>query len=255
MTILCADDYGMTAGISEGILSLCRQGRLNAVSVMTEAPLLPAYSAQLLAVPGKVQIGLHFNLTMPFDGSKAYGRNFLMLRPRLSAADRADIAARLRSQMQRFEMIFGRTPDFIDGHEHVHVMPSVRGIFLREITERYGHAKTKPWIRQVANPILKTDTRFKAFVLNVLNIGFRAGCAARGFETNDNFRGVYSLTPGDHFKELFTKWIGTADDRTLVMFHPSAAVEPGDAISQTRVAEYQVLSSSEPPVRAKKTAD
>lgn len=82
MTILCADDFGMTGGISDGILSLCRQGRLNAVSAMTEAPLLPQYAPQLLAMADKVQIGLHFNLTMPFDG-KAYTRNYLMLKLRV----------------------------------------------------------------------------------------------------------------------------------------------------------------------------
>lgn len=254
MSILCADDYGMTEGISEGILALCRQGRLNAVSVMTEAPLLPQYAAQLLALSPGVQIGLHFNLTMPF-AREAYGRNYLMLTPRLSTIERADVANRLRSQLQKFEEIFGRAPDFIDGHEHVQVMWSVRGIFLEELTKRFGTALRKPWIRQVANPILKTDTRFKALVLNVLNIGFRGSCARRGFETNGAFLGVYSLTPGTHFQELVGKWLGTANDRTLVMFHPSSAVEPGDAISRARVGEYKVLSTTNSPAAAKAAAD
>ncbi len=248
MTILCADDYGMTAGISEGILALCRQGKLNAVSVMTEAPLLPDYAAQLLELAGKVQIGLHFNLTMPFQDKPAYARNYLMLRPILPAQERADIAQRLRFQMQRFEELFGRAPDFIDGHEHVHVMPGVRSIFLSEISKRFGTSSKRPWIRQVASPVLKTNTRFKALVLNVLNFGFPAACKKLGFETNNAFRGVYSLAPGAPFEQLMTGWLGTANDRTLVMCHPSAEVEPGDAISQTRVREFKVLSDA-PDVR------
>jgi chitin disaccharide deacetylase len=245
VTILCADDYGMTSGISEGILALCREGKLNATSVMTEAPLLPGYAKPLLELSNKVQIGLHFNLTMPFQGKPAYGRNYLMLRPRLSATERADVALRLRLQMQRFEEIFGRAPDFIDGHEHVHVMPSVRGIFLAEITKRFGTAShRRPWIRQVASPVLKTNTRFKAFVLNVLNLGFRSACKNRGFETNTAFRGVYSLTPGAPFEQLLNGWIDTGSGRTLIMCHPSAHVEAGDAISSARVREFKVLSDT-----------
>ncbi len=36
-------------------------------------------------------------------------------------------------------------PDFIDGHQHVHVLPGVRGAILSAISARYGDAK--PWVR------------------------------------------------------------------------------------------------------------
>lgn len=246
MTILCADDFGLTPGISEGILALCRQGKLNAVSVMTEAPPLPAYSAQLLVLAGAIQIGLHFNLTIPF-GRRAYSHISLMLRPWLSSAERADIAVRLKDQMHKFEEHFGGVPNFIDGHEHVHVMPSVRKIFLDEIAHRYGTAPHKPWIRQVANPVFDTDAHFKAFVLNVLNLGFSADCAHRGFKTNGTFRGVYSLAPGAPFERLVMRWLCTADSSTLFMFHPSLQIEDNDVISCARVAEYKILSSWQTP--------
>lgn len=239
MTILCADDFGMTAGISEGILALCKQGKLNAASVMTEAPLLPAYSAALLDCKN-VQIGLHFNLTKTFS-KKGFSRNFLMTRFFPSAADREEIAARLKDQMQKFEEIFGRPPDFIDGHHHIHVMPAVRSVFLKEISARYGHALKKPWIRQVSNSMTDTDTKFKAFVLNVLNIGFRASCQKLGFETNDSFGGIYSLTPTAPFERFLKAW-KSKNGKTLIMCHPSCKNEEDDSISAARLREFKALS-------------
>jgi hypothetical protein len=102
---------------------------------------------------------------------------------------------------------------------------------------------------------MNTNTRFKAFVLNVLNTGFPAACRKLGFETNSAFRGVYSLTPGDHFEKLAMSWIANGTDKTLIMFHPSSQVETGDAISRTRVAEYRVLSGEAAPVRAKASGE
>jgi predicted glycoside hydrolase/deacetylase ChbG (UPF0249 family) len=244
MTLLCADDFGLTEGISEGILALCAKNRLNAVTCMTEASLLPQYAAKLLKLGSSVQIGVHFNLTHPFQ-RPPFSRNRLLLTPRLPAAARAEIAHRLDDQLQRFENIFKRPPDFIDGHEHVHVMPGVRPIFLAGVGRRYGALARKPWLRQVASPVLKTDTRFKAFVLNLVNAGFRRDCARLGFETNRDFGGVYSLSLAAPFESLAMGWLKSAREGTLLMFHPSAKVEPGDVISEARFREFTALSMLE----------
>jgi predicted glycoside hydrolase/deacetylase ChbG (UPF0249 family) len=245
MAVFCGDDFGLTKGISEGILFLCEKGLLNATSVMTEAPLLPKFAPRLQAFAGQVKKGLHFNLTQPFT-KKPFTRNALMFTPRLSGARRTDVAERLREQLQRFEDIFGCAPDFIDGHEHVHVMTSVRSIFLEEIARRYGTATEKPWIRQVGNAVFATDAKVKALVLNMLNLGFREDCARLGFSTNDNFGGIYSFAPAAPFEKLARAWLDKAQNGTLLMFHPSAKTEDeGDAISQARFREFTVLSELE----------
>jgi len=241
--IICADDFGMTAGISEGILALCAQGKLNAVSVMTEAPLLPTYSAEFLKHAEDIQIGLHFNLTESFAG-EAFSRNYLMTRLQLPAAEQEKVLHSLRRQLSRFEEIFGRAPDFVDGHEHVHVMAAVRKIFLRELADRYGDADKKPWIRQLSNAVAETDAPLKACVLNVLNIGFRADCKKHGFETNDGFRGIYSFKSRAPFGALLKKWLRGTGENVLIMLHPSSKIEAGDAISSARFAEFQTLISS-----------
>ena len=66
---LCADDFGQSRAISHGILQLLENGRLSATSVMSQAPLWPELAPALKALAGQADIGLHCNLTHPFDAS------------------------------------------------------------------------------------------------------------------------------------------------------------------------------------------
>src|SRR5512134_75197 len=68
--VLCADDYGISPGVSAAIRDLVARGRINATSAMTVAPsLTKAEAASLSALKAdapNLQIGLHFTLTAPF---------------------------------------------------------------------------------------------------------------------------------------------------------------------------------------------
>lgn len=58
--ILCADDFGLNSGISQGILKLARGNRISAVSCMVNAPDFHIHGQELLSL-NKIQPGLHFN--------------------------------------------------------------------------------------------------------------------------------------------------------------------------------------------------
>ena len=45
-------------------------------------------------------------------------------------------------------MAFGRPPDFIDGHQHVHLFPQVRDAVLKVAAE----AAPDAWLRQCGRP-------------------------------------------------------------------------------------------------------
>ena len=60
--VLCADDFGLTEGVSRGILELARMGRLSATSAMTNCPAFPRMAPGLADLDG-VAVGLHLNLT------------------------------------------------------------------------------------------------------------------------------------------------------------------------------------------------
>ena len=242
--ILCADDFAYTEGISDATLELCQSGVINATSVMIESPLIEHYAPLLAKYERHVQIGLHFNLTELFS-KKTFSLPALMFSLRLSATKRKQIAERLNQQLDQFETHFGKPPDFIDGHQHVHIMPGVRKIFLRIIDQRYRTTAVKPWIRQVSSSLKQTDTPFKVAILNLFNLGFRTQCRKYNFSCNEMFAGVYSLAPTTAYKTLLYAWLHRSPKNTLIMCHPSMEIpmhtQDTDTIVKARLQEYNVL--------------
>ncbi len=156
---LCADDYGISPAVSKASASLVVQGRLNATSVMVAAPSFDRSEAgslkMLNAGARRVAIGLHVTLTGRFkpmspgfrptrDGTfvslaEMMVRGQLRLLDRKQARNRDRDAARRASSTQ-----FGQPPDFVDGHQHVHLFPQVREALLDVVKEMAPQA----WVRQ-----------------------------------------------------------------------------------------------------------
>ena len=112
------------------------------ISVSDEAAAL----ASLNAGEKRAAIGLHVTLTAPF---KPLSADFVPLRDgrflTLSNILRASTARRLRtemlvaeiaSQLRRFLDAFGHLPDFLDGHQHVHLFPQIRDAFLKVTAQK-----------------------------------------------------------------------------------------------------------------------
>jgi predicted glycoside hydrolase/deacetylase ChbG (UPF0249 family) len=72
-----------------------------------------------------IDLGLHLTLT----GQRSLPR--LALAACLGRLDAGAVAIALRDQLDAFLAAFGRPPDFIDGHQHVHLLPVVRGQVVR----------------------------------------------------------------------------------------------------------------------------
>ena len=92
-------------------------------------------------------------LTAPFRPlSSGYGPlrdgAFLPLKATLRAAmlrrlKPQKIAVEVGAQIKAFAAAFGRLPDFIDGHQHVHVFPQVREAVIAAVR----HAAPDAWLR------------------------------------------------------------------------------------------------------------
>jgi predicted glycoside hydrolase/deacetylase ChbG (UPF0249 family) len=256
---LCADDYGMSPGVNAGIRDLIARGRLNATSVMVAAPHLDDDEAPSLEAlnSGKQRaaIGLHVTLTAPF---KPLSAGFAPLRDGgfLPLADtmRAAIARRLKpdllaieiaTQLRAFVEIFGRLPDFVDGHQHVHLFPQVRDAFLRVIVETAPDA----WVRQCgrANSLRRLHDR-KALVLDILSVSFRRGAARLGLATNPAFAGVYAFKPLANFAKIFPRFLTDLPDGGLIMCHPGhvdAELHRLDTLTHLRERELAYFNSDE----------
>src|SRR5258707_12680623 len=139
LPLVCADDYGLAPGVDRAIRSLVADRRLDATSVMAIFDDFDTEIAALLEVSGPCLIGLHFPLTdyPPLGAMKKTSRTgrlpsmarFLML-AYARQLDGTEIAAELERQFDRLAVALGRKPDFIDGHKHVQVLPTVREAVL-----------------------------------------------------------------------------------------------------------------------------
>src|SRR5215831_181735 len=132
---LCADDYGISPAVSRAIRELIERGRLNATSVMVVAPSLDRKEAAVLDASNaggrRVAIGLHVTLTGRFKPASAGYRPTrggcfvslaeMMVRGSLRLLNRDRLAAEINAQFNAFKDLFGRAPNFVDGHQHSHL--------------------------------------------------------------------------------------------------------------------------------------
>jgi predicted glycoside hydrolase/deacetylase ChbG (UPF0249 family) len=254
---LCADDYGISLGVNNGIRELIARGRLNATSVMVAASHLGKSEARSLAALNgrekRAAIGLHVTLTAPF---KPLSEGFAPLRDGsflpLGEMTRAAIARRLQPdllvteitmQLRAFFEAFNRLPDFVDGHQHVHLFPQVRDAFVKVVAELSPNA----WVRQCgrANSLRRLHDR-KALVLDILSMAFRRRAERQGLATNPAFAGAYAFTPKAKYAKIFPRFLTGLPDGGLIMCHPGfvdAELKRLDSLTTLREHEFAYFNS------------
>ncbi len=131
--IIVADDYGIREA-SAPILALAQSGKLDRVAVMTRYA--SAEQAVALARTG-VKLDVHLELIellrmgeSGHGGAISRGLNFLW-RFVSGAASAARAEAAWREQIETFRTLFGRLPDGLDSHEHVHFFPRYFRVYLK----------------------------------------------------------------------------------------------------------------------------
>jgi predicted glycoside hydrolase/deacetylase ChbG (UPF0249 family) len=263
---LCADDYGLAPGVNAAIRELILRGRLNATSVMMAAPHCGPDDATALDAlnSGKTRaaLGLHVTLTGPLkpmspDFAPLRQGAFLPVNDMLKRASARRLEAEplvieIATQLRAFMEAFGRLPDFIDGHQHVHLFPQVRNAFLKVVAE------TAPtvWVRQCgrARPHKRLHDH-KSLVLDMLSLAFRRQAKRHGIATNPAFAGAYAFTAKAKYERIFPRFLDGLPDGGLVMCHPGfvdAELERLDPLTTLREHEFAYFNSDEfPQVLAK----
>lgn len=240
---LCADDFAQTHGISQAILQLLQMGRLSATSVMSQSALWPVLAPALRELSGQVDVGLHFNLTHPFD-NRARPLPYWLLRSQLHGLSGAALCGMLLEQIDAFADAFGRLPDFIDGHQHVHALPMVREALFAALSQRWSVAR-KPYLRAPDRLAHAGDAAFKALLLKGLCRGFEAQAQRHGYACPRWFGGLYSLTAQADFAGWMRTWLTESAPGALLMCHPGPVhVDAGDAIGPARANEFAYLHST-----------
>lgn len=250
--VLCADDFGLTEGVCHGILDLADMARISATGVMANMPWWPRYAGELRARSPEIGVGLHLNLTQggplgPMPTFAPLGRfpshGTLLPRALAGSVPADEIGAEIERQLDRFEDHFGRGPDFVDGHQHVHQLPVVREALAARL------AGTGAYVRLCAEPTARILRRGvavpKALLIARLGGGLARLARRAGIPHNRGFSGVYDLSGKEPFAPLMERFVTGIRPGALVMCHPGfpdaelAAVDP---VTTPRRAEHDYLA-------------
>ncbi len=263
---LCADDYGISPGVNRAIRELIEQGRLNATSVMMVGSAIgrdEVHSLQAAAATRRrCAIGLHATLTAPFrpltmhfkpvDGGLFLPFPKLLRAGLLRRLDAEIIRAELMVQLAAFSELFGRPPDFVDGHQHAQLFPVVRDAFLSAVKDAAPNA----WVRQGGRqqPLTQRLGTPKALVLDMLSTQFRRRAARAGIAFNPGFAGAYDFSGQPDFAALMGGFLAGLPGGGLVMCHPGFVDETLmslDPLTGQREREYAFLAGEDfPPLLA-----
>ena len=265
--LLCADDFGLTPGIDRAITGLVHAGRLGAFSCLANGPAWPQDGRTVAALRARAgpppsqapaQAGLHFNLTEGRPLSPALARLWpqlpslqrVLIDAHLGRLPLAAVADELAAQWAAFESVSGCTPDFIDGHQHVHHLPGVRRLLVDFLQRRPVPIPVRSTAR-LAGP----GFGFKRWV--IAHSGGRA--LARALQRhwlphNRVLLGVYDFKTD--YRPLMQAWLAQVPDSGALLFcHPgqvSVGVMGGvadapDAIAAARQRELAYLAGPDFP--------
>ena len=149
LLIVNADDYGLTQGISEGILRAHREGIVTSTSVLAIGPAYPKV-AHLLKDHPELGVGVHLavvgedppllsqaEIPTLFDKRGRLFETFgsFLVRCAAGRVDADDVRREFSAQLQHVQEL-GVPITHLDAHQHLHLWPSICKVVL-ELAQRF----------------------------------------------------------------------------------------------------------------------
>ncbi|WP_143885551.1 ChbG/HpnK family deacetylase [Chryseobacterium binzhouense] len=225
--IVNADDFGLSVGVNQAILKANTEGFLNSASLMANTDFFDHAIKEIIPNCSNLNVGLHINLTCCkalsgkstiTDKNGFLTNDFIrLLFLRKSEKNLQIIETEIELQLKKL-LENNVKISHIDGHEHVHIIPSINKIVhklankynierIREINENFGTTfKYNLRTATVANVI-------KFFLLKFLS----------SFNQNKNEREFYTIlnTCEINSENLFN-YLESQNGKTVeIMLHPS----------------------------------
>ena len=147
----------------------------------------------------------------------------------------------MTAQLAAFKELFGRAPDFVDGHQHVQLFPQVRDAFLTAVKE----AAPKAWVRQGGRrqPLAQRLGTPKPLLLDLLSAQFRRRASRANVAFNPAFAGAYDFSKAPDFGKLMQQFLDGLPEGGLIMCHPGFVDDTLlglDPLTDQREREYAI---------------
>lgn len=115
--IVNADDFGRSKGINKGAIETFREGIVTSATLMVDGK-AAVEAVKLAKRYPKLGVGLHFVLVDADDLIS------LEAQKALTFFQIGRAKKEFFRQVEKFKKLFGKLPDHIDGHQHIHKLPS-----------------------------------------------------------------------------------------------------------------------------------
>lgn len=254
LPLIAADDWGLSPGINEGILDLASRGIVRRVSILASASFVGHGLSELKTIK-TLTLGLHFSLT--------FGKTRLGARIRILSRDGQLYlspvriaflyflaAPRRRKQLAKEANLlvreqfgnlrnYGITPNYFDGHHHIHQIPGImesllpvlRELGITQVRASWDSARLLSRVSPAVMLALIARQRWRRWGLTSLPFVYPT---ARNYRDERVLRSIVERKGGYE-----------------MVVHPAAhddVSELGilDHYSGDRVREYHALSSLEP---------
>jgi predicted glycoside hydrolase/deacetylase ChbG (UPF0249 family) len=250
---ICADDFAQNESITQGILDLAAANRINAISCMVNDPYWSEGAASLTQLPTGVSKGLHFNLThgqpLSHQWRQHHGKHFPSLTQLLGLLfarqlDVSTIQHELLAQWDAFVEKTGCTPDFVDGHQHVHQYGHVR----QALTDVFLAKRFQGACRISTNgikDIFSLDGFPKPMLMWLLGGQIlKKKLSRHPVQLNTSFAGFYPFKQTTTYRTHFRKFLAQSRSGGLIMCHPGKiSTDKQDPLYPFRINEYLYLMS------------
>ena len=149
------------------------------------------------------------------------------------------IAVEVGAQIKAFAAAFGRLPDFIDGHQHVHVFPQVREAVIAAVK----HAAPNAWLRHCGSSLSFAKLFFdrKGLLIDHLSGALRSARANSGSRPIRLLPEPTASRTSADYAALFPRFLEGLPDGSVVMCHPGHVddeLKRLDTLTDLREKEY-----------------
>ena len=231
----CIDDYGLGFNHNETIRKIVKTGLISGVTTFVGMKNFHKEASALLEISNitNFQIGLHLDFTnfFPFIqkpsllNSDSFSALFIAFNE-LNILKSTSIRDTIFYQLEIFSKSFGRPPDFIDGHYHLHQT----SLPIKSLLSILEEKNFQGWVRTTCMDSYLNHLSSNISLLNKIKIRYLNSLGRKAkkaisnkFRTNDNFIGYTDLNSNNAYLKQLSQQLELIKSPTLFMLHPGSS--------------------------------